>query len=81
MSRYLAKNLQNKQNDWTMATQKRIALAISLLNSIKSLKMTGFTSHVEALLHKQRAKEIAMAKKVRWMMVAYNASGTPLPFD
>ncbi|KAF1994323.1 hypothetical protein P154DRAFT_585907 [Amniculicola lignicola CBS 123094] len=78
VSHYLAKNLQSKQNDWTVATQKRLSLAISLLNSIKSLKMTGFTSHVEALLERQRAKELDMAKKVRWMMVAYNASANAL---
>src|SRR3954447_20645989 len=81
MSRYLAKNLQGKQKDWTVATQERIATTISTLGSMKSLKMLGITPYTETLLHDLRAREISRAMKVRWMMVAYNASGTPLFFS
>lgn len=75
MSRYLAKNLQSKQKSWSVATQKRLAMTASMLGSIKSLKMLGTTPYTEALIHDLRLRELAMAKKVRWMMVAYNASG------
>ena len=75
MSRYLAKNLQSKQRAWTVATQERIAMTTSMLGSMKNLKMLGVTTHTEALVHNLRVRELDMAKKVRWMMVAYNASG------
>jgi ATP-binding cassette, subfamily C (CFTR/MRP), member 1 len=76
MSRYLAKNLQSKKKAWTEVTQKRIAMTTSMLASMKSLKMLGLTTYTESQVHGLRLKELAMAKKVRWMMVAYNASGT-----
>jgi hypothetical protein len=75
MSQYLAKNLQNKQRNWNVATQKRLAMTTSMLASMKSLKMLGVTTYTESLVHTLRLQELAMAKKVRWMMVAYNASG------
>jgi ATP-binding cassette subfamily C (CFTR/MRP) protein 1 len=75
MSRYVATNLQGKQKEWNLATQKRIAMTSSMLSSIKGLKMLGITQQVESLLQTMRIHEIEMAKKVRWMMVAYNASG------
>jgi hypothetical protein len=75
MSRYLAKNLQSKQKAWTVATQKRIAMTTSMLGSMKSLKMLGVTTYTEYLVQNLRLEELNMAKNVRWMMVAYNASG------
>lgn len=76
MSRYLAKNLQSKQKAWNVATQERIAMTTSMLTSMKSLKMLGVDTYTEALVQNLRLRELDMAKKVRWMMVAYNASGT-----
>ncbi|KAK1995506.1 P-loop containing nucleoside triphosphate hydrolase protein [Colletotrichum falcatum] len=78
MSRYLAKNLQGKQKDWTVATQKRLAMTISMLASMKSLKMLGVSSYTESLIQSLRHEELSTAKKVRWMMVAYNASANAL---
>lgn len=75
MSRYLAKNLQSKQKAWTEATQKRLAMTTSMLASMKSLKMLGISSYTESLVQGLRNQELNTAKKVRWMMVAYNASG------
>lgn len=75
MSRYLAKNLQSKQKSWSVATQDRLAMTSSMLAAIKSLKMLGTTPYTETLIQNLRLRELAMAKKVRWMMVAYNASG------
>lgn len=76
MSRYLAKDLQSKQKSWSVATQNRLAMTTSMLAAIKSLKMLGTTPYTETLIQNLRLRELAMAKKVRWMMVAYNASGT-----
>jgi ATP-binding cassette subfamily C (CFTR/MRP) protein 1 len=75
MSQYLARNLQNKQRNWNVATQKRLAMTTSMLASMKSLKMLGVTIYTESLVHSLRLQELDMARKVRWMMVAYNASG------
>ncbi|KAF6805035.1 hypothetical protein CMUS01_14711 [Colletotrichum musicola] len=78
MSRYLAKNLQAKQKAWNEATQKRLALTASMLTSMKSLKMLGVTPHTESMVQELRLQELEMARKVRWMMVAYNASANAL---
>ncbi|KDN60706.1 hypothetical protein CSUB01_04114 [Colletotrichum sublineola] len=78
MSRYLAKNLQGKQKDWTVATQKRLAMTTSMLASMKSLKMLGVSSYTESIIQNLRHEELNAAKKVRWMMVAYNASANAL---
>lgn len=75
MSRYLAKNLQSKQKDWTEATQKRLAMTTSMIYSMKSLKMLGLSPYTEDLVQRLRRLEIGAAKRVRWIMVAYNASG------
>ncbi|KAK2035131.1 P-loop containing nucleoside triphosphate hydrolase protein [Colletotrichum zoysiae] len=78
MSRYLAKNLQGKQKEWTVATQKRLAMTASMLASMKSLKMLGVSPYAESLVQSLRYDELNAAKKVRWMMVAYNASANAL---
>ncbi|KAI1009685.1 hypothetical protein LB504_003025 [Fusarium proliferatum] len=78
MSRYLAKNLQSKQKAWNEATQRRISLTASALSSMKVMKMLGLSRQTEVLIQKLRAQELEMAKKVRWMMVAYNASANAL---
>lgn len=75
MSRYLARNLQSKQKAWNEATQRRISLTASAISSMKVMKMLGLSRQTEVLIQKLRAQELEMAKKVRWMMVAYNASG------
>ncbi|KAB5518710.1 ABC transporter [Coniochaeta sp. 2T2.1] len=78
MSRYLAKNLQNKQKIWNEATQECLALTTSMHGSVKSLKMLGVTTYTENLVQSLRLRELDMAKQVRWMMVAYNASANAL---
>ncbi|KAF3012251.1 hypothetical protein E8E14_011229 [Neopestalotiopsis sp. 37M] len=78
MSSYLAKNLQDKQKNWNLATQKRLAMITSMLGSMKSLKMIGVTTYTQSVIHALRLRELDMAKKVRWMMVAYNASANAL---
>ncbi|KAK0390693.1 hypothetical protein NLU13_0196 [Sarocladium strictum] len=78
MSRYLALNLRSRQKAWTDATQKRIAVTTSMLSSVKGMKMMGFTEETESLIDQLRIEELKMAKRVRWMMVAYNASANAL---
>ncbi|KAF4341620.1 ABC transporter [Fusarium beomiforme] len=42
------------------------------------LAMLGFSTETESLLQSLRVQELKMAKKVRWMMVTYNASANAL---
>ncbi|KAI8239887.1 ABC transporter atnG [Colletotrichum sp. SAR 10_96] len=74
MNKYLAQNLQSKQKDWNEATQKRLAMTTSMLSSMKGLKMLGVTNYAAGLVQHLRKQELHMASRVRWMMVAYNAS-------
>ncbi|KAF4811049.1 ABC transporter atnG [Colletotrichum siamense] len=78
MSKYLAQNLQSKQKDWNEATQKRLAMTTSMLSSMKGLKMLGVTNYAAGLVQHLRKQELEMASRVRWMMVAYNASANAL---
>ncbi|KAF4958935.1 hypothetical protein FGADI_2014 [Fusarium gaditjirri] len=78
MSRYLARNLQSKQKAWNEGTQRRISLTASALSSMKVMKMLGLSRETETLIQRLRAQELKMAAKVRWMMVAYNASANAL---
>ncbi|KAK2028383.1 ABC transporter [Colletotrichum zoysiae] len=78
MSRYVAQNLQSKQKGWNEATQKRLSMTSSMLGSMKSLKMLGVTAHTESMVNSLRLQELDKSSRVRWMMVAYNASANAL---
>lgn len=75
MSLYVAKTLKPAQGKWNKATQQRISVINSVLGCVKNIKMLGLqqsvTSHVEEL----RDQEMNAAAGVRWLSVAYNASG------
>lgn len=76
VSRYVALNLRSRQKGWTGATQARIAVISGMLASMKSIKTLGLTEAISGLVQRRRDYEIAQAQRIRWMMVAYNASGT-----
>lgn len=75
VSRYVANHLKDKQKAWNAATQKRIAMTLSMLSSTKSMKMLGLTEAMKCKINDLRHSEIETSKKLRWIMVAYNASG------
>ena len=75
MSAYVAKHLQSRQRDWNVATQKRMAMTTSLLGFAKSIKMLGMANQIASKLQGLREHEIGMSKRLRWLKVAYNASG------
>lgn len=58
-----------------MATQKRIALTTTFLDMIKNVKTLGMSGILESRVQGLRQDEIDMSKRLRWIMVAYNASG------
>jgi hypothetical protein len=75
MSRYVATHLKSKQKNWSIATQKRLSMTASMLGSAKSMKMLGMAEAMTSTIKALRDHEIEMSKKLRWIMVAYNASG------
>ena len=75
MSAYVAKHLQVKQKDWSVATQDRLSMLASVLRGIKSMKILGLDQATSFLVSNLRAREIAKSIRLRWIMVAYNASG------
>lgn len=75
MSRYVAKTLSPAQGRWNKATQQRISVINSMLGSIKNIKMLGLQRSVMDHVEDLRNQEIVAAAGVRWLSVAYNASG------
>ncbi|MAD84912.1 MAG: hypothetical protein CL912_18290 [Deltaproteobacteria bacterium] len=75
MSKYVAKHLRSRQKAWNVATQKRLAMTTTMLSSVKGMRMLGLTAEMKSKVTALRNEEIQTSKKLRWMMVAYNASG------
>ncbi|KAJ5724827.1 ATP-binding cassette transporter [Penicillium malachiteum] len=78
MSVYVANNLEGKQKDWNLATQRRIATVTSALSGIKSLKMLGMEEAIQTQISYLRNQELQTSKGMRWILVAYNASANAL---
>jgi ATP-binding cassette subfamily C (CFTR/MRP) protein 1 len=78
VSQWMAQNLRKRQKSWNDATQHRISTTSSVLGSMKSVKMLGISDAIINRVEELRHQELEMAKTVRWMMVAYNASGKML---
>jgi hypothetical protein len=75
MSAYAAKHLENRQKSWNEATQSRIAATTSAIEGIKSLKMMGMEDAIQSQILHVRTNEIQLSKRLRWILVANNASG------
>lgn len=76
MSAYVAHHLEGKQRDWNVATQKRITTVTSALSGIKSLKMLAMENAIQSQISYLRSQELRISEGMRWILVAYNASGT-----
>jgi ABC-type multidrug transport system fused ATPase/permease subunit len=74
-SKYVAKNLKTRQSDWNAATQRRLAVTSAVLGSMRDVKMLGMQGAAEEHILRLRHEEMDKARRVRWMMVVYNASG------
>lgn len=75
VSRYVAIHLKAEQGKWNTATQQRISVTSSMLGAMKNIKMLGMQQTVADHVENLRQQEMNAAKGVRWLMVAYNASG------
>lgn len=78
VSAYVARHLQSRQRDWNAATQKRMAVTTALLQSIKSMKMLGISDSVKTWLSGLRGEEIQASIRLRYVLLAYNASANAL---
>ncbi|KAI2473576.1 ABC transporter [Annulohypoxylon bovei var. microspora] len=74
MSQYVAKNLRSRQGRWNEATQSRISMTSAVISTIKGIKMLGLQGAMSARIEELRRNELDKASRVRWMMIAYNAS-------
>jgi hypothetical protein len=80
-SKYVAKNLKTRQSDWNAATQRRLAVTSAVLGSMRDVKMLGMQGAAEEHILRLRHEEMDKARRVRWMMVIYNASGELIPSE
>ncbi|PYH32191.1 ATP-binding cassette transporter [Aspergillus neoniger CBS 115656] len=78
MSAYVAKHLKPRQKEWNTATQERISTTTSVLGGIKSLKMMGMVDATQCRISQLREKELRLSERLRWILVAYNASANSL---
>ncbi|KAM0810192.1 putative ABC transporter [Seiridium cardinale] len=78
VSQYVARNLRGRQGAWNAATQSRISMISAVLSTIKNIKMLGLQASMISYIERLRCDEIKTAGRVRWMMVAYNASANAL---
>ncbi|RAH54149.1 ATP-binding cassette transporter [Aspergillus piperis CBS 112811] len=78
MSAYVAKHLEARQKEWNTATQERISTTTSVLGGIKSLKMMGMVDATQSRISHLREKELRLSERLRWILVAYNASANSL---
>ncbi|KAJ5753779.1 uncharacterized protein N7511_007932 [Penicillium nucicola] len=78
MSAYVAKHLEDRQKGWNAATQSRLAATTAALKGIKSLKMMGMEDAIQSQVLHLRNNEVQMSKRLRWILVAYNASANAL---
>ncbi|PWY88085.1 putative ATP-binding cassette transporter [Aspergillus sclerotioniger CBS 115572] len=78
MSAYVAKHLDGRQKAWNVATQERISTITASLGGIKSLKMMGMEDAIESRVTQLRDSELRMSERLRWILVAYNASANAL---
>lgn len=53
-------------------------MVATMLGSVKSMKMLGIASIIGSRIQSLRIAEIETSKKLRWIMVAYGASGESL---
>jgi len=67
--------MKSSQADWNQKTEDRISLTSTVLESIKSIKILGFTQYVIDDLTKLRETEIKSSKTFRWKVVFINLLG------
>lgn len=71
----MSRNFVSKQRAWSDATQKRIDLIKTVLQSLKSIKMMGFTREMEAKAEVARDDELSAGLATYWLDVCLAGCG------
>ncbi|KAH7381027.1 ABC transporter [Cadophora sp. MPI-SDFR-AT-0126] len=77
-SKFVVSRIANRQKDVTMATQTRLSVIKSILDSMKNIKMMGLVDRMEAKVIEARASEIKKYMNLNRLFVAFMASGMML---
>lgn len=75
LSTMVGKGMMSRQKVYQEATQERINFTSSVLGSIKSVKMLGFTEHFTALIESKRIQDLRMGNRFREMSLYSNCIG------
>lgn len=75
MAVYLSRQMGPRQAKWHAVTQERVAATSIVLGFVKSIKMMGFSKHVQGDIQALRDKEIRTFKVFRRYTVFLNALG------
>ncbi|PVH75176.1 ABC transporter [Cadophora sp. DSE1049] len=77
-SKFVVSRIASRQKDVTTATQTRISVTKSILDSMKNVKMMGLVDKMEAKVQAARTFEINKYIDLNRIFVAFNASGLML---
>ena len=76
-SKFVVLRIASRQSDVTMATQTRISVTKSVLDSMKNIKIIVVVERMKAKISGARSLEISKYIKLNQLFVAFNASGEP----
>jgi hypothetical protein len=65
----IAQYIGPRQQEWVKAIQRRVGMTASILGSMKSVKMMGFSKILFETLQSQRIRELDLSKRFRVMML------------
>ena len=65
----------DRQKIWVEAIQRRVSMTSSMLDSMKSIKMTGLVENFTEKIQNQRVRETTLQSSYRWMSVWLNIIG------
>lgn len=77
-SSIIAKTFGKRQQDWSAATEKRLAKTSSVLGAMKGVKMLGLSERMSDLLQQERIVELGYMKRYTWAVVWKNVVGMSL---
>lgn len=67
---------------WIGAIQRRVAMASTILGSMKAIKMSGLVTTMSVLIQSERIRELRLARDFRWLTLAVNVvSQVPVLFS
>jgi hypothetical protein len=68
-------HLHPRQAAWNEASQTRLSATVWFLTGFRSIRMISWTRAIHAKLKCLREEEMVASTRLRWVMVAYGASG------